>query len=111
MNGMTLFEAAEEAKREAMERVDTHANPDWKATALQAVLWLANDREHITSDDVWDLLNNRDVETHEPRALGAIMKRVAQGGFIEVTDRYVPSRRAACHGRPIRVWRSRTFRP
>lgn len=47
-----------------------------------------------------------DARTHEPRALGALMREAARAGDIEATDAWALSERVACHRRPLRVWRS-----
>jgi hypothetical protein len=44
--------------------------------------------------------------THEPRALGAVMRQLARDGVIEPTDTYAPSGRSQNHNRPQRIWRS-----
>ena len=84
--------------------VEAHANPDWKDEAERVIDTLAATRQHFTTDDVWQRLGH--VSTHEPRALGALMKRAASRGVIRATDGWATSTRPECHGRPIRVWRS-----
>ena len=84
--------------------VEAHANPDWKDEAERVIDLLAATRQHFTTDDVWQRLGH--VSTHEPRAMGALMKRAANRGVIRATDGWATSTRPECHGRPIRVWRS-----
>jgi hypothetical protein len=99
--------AARDARDEAIQRVDEHAEKRWKAAALNAVRFIAEKRDAFTTDAVWWLLDQQDIEPpHEERALGAIMQRAARQGWIEPTDRTRKSVRPACHARDLRVWRS-----
>ena len=93
------------AQAEAIDRVERHADSDWKRHVLDVIWGLAAFRPELTSDDVWRLLDD-DLGTHEPRALGAMLKKAAAEGWVTATDTYRPSERAACHARPVRVWRS-----
>ena len=99
-----------DAQAEAIARVERNADPDWKARALDAIWGLAFLHPELTSDDVWRVLGEDDATTHEPRALGAMLKKAAGEGWITATDSYRPSARAACHARPVRVWRSLIYR-
>lgn len=89
---------------DALERVDEHADDNWKWFAELVVRRLASAQPTFTTDDVWMELESFDVSTHEPRALGAIMRNLAREGLIRTTDRYVKSDRPECHQRPIPVW-------
>ena len=95
-------------KRQAIEQVDSNADPVWKLNAKRAVLHLANTRDRFTADDVWALLDERGEEApHEPRAMGAIMTAAAKKGLIEASHEWRESNRPECHRRPVRVWESR----
>jgi hypothetical protein len=98
--------AALAARDEALARVEQHANDAWKAEAMRAVVRVARERGRFTTDDVWQALGGLDVGTHEPRAMGAVMRQAARNGWVRATDEYVKSGRAACHARPLRVWES-----
>jgi hypothetical protein len=87
-----------------LREVEDHADTDWKAEAMRVIRDLAERRATFTTDDVWQRLGH--VSTHEPRALGALMKRAASAGVIRATDGWAVSSRPECHGRPVRVWRS-----
>lgn len=101
----SLFDAkaSAEARDRAIDQVERAADPDWKATALAAVLQLARSRPELTTDDVWAIAP---CTTEEPRALGAIMRQAEALGAIKATERWIQSDRVACHRRPLRVWRS-----
>lgn len=92
---------------EALFRVEAHADIDWKQSAELAVANAAR-RGLFTTDDVWAVLDAGTASTHEPRALGAIMRRMAKDGFITATDEWRVSSRPECHGRHVRVWRGLT---
>ena len=97
--------AAMESRDDALRQVTDHADPEWFYHALHVIWCLAIARDDFTTDDVWAEIGHAH-STHEPRALGAVMKRAASLGYVEATDRYRPSARAACHARPVRVWAS-----
>lgn len=98
------------ARDEALQRVDEHADQDWKREARDAVLHAAAHRAEFTSDYIWWLLQQRGVmPPHEPRALGAIMRAAAREGLIQRSDRVVESVRVANHRRPVAVWRSLVY--
>lgn len=93
------------AREEAINRVDAHANPDWKHVAYVTAIRVATSRRFFTSEDVWDALSG-DVATHEPRAMGAVMRRLRKERIVEPTDQFITSTSPLGHGRPSRVWRS-----
>lgn len=98
-----LFTAAATADQ-AIQTADEHADPEWRDAALAAGRRAAARLDLLTSDDV-----RREIQgasTHEPRALGAVMRALAKEGIIVATDRYVKSGRVEAHDRPMRCWRS-----
>lgn len=97
--------AAMSARDEAVTRVGDHADVEWVAHILDVIYCLAVSRSEITTDDIWSTVGEV-AATHEPRALGAVMRQAARLGYVRASDRYVPSARAACHARPVRVWES-----
>ena len=100
-----LFEA-EQARDEALARVERNASDDWKETVLHIIRDLAVAQDELTTDDVWQVLELRGIEaTHEPRALGAVMRHAASLGMIERTDTTRRSVRVARHAGDVRVWR------
>jgi hypothetical protein len=99
---MNIFDV----KNAAISRVEINADPEWMQAALKAVHTLAVSRDTFTTDDVWDALSNVKCTTHEPRAMGAVMRHAAREGTIEASPNYRTSQRVECHGRPVRVWTS-----
>ncbi len=96
---------AKAATDEAVARVEEHADPEWKVRALDAINTCALSFPHFTTDAVWALLDGG-PETHERRALGAVMRDAARRGWIESTERTEQAARVVAHQRPQRVWHS-----
>lgn len=97
---ITCGRSAVAARDAAIEAVEAGADPDWFARAMSVVVELARSGRPFTSDDVWDQLPT----TAEPRALGAVMRRVAVDRLIAKTGRTLPSRRVENHARPLAEW-------
>ena len=93
---------------EAIERVGLNADQLWALEALKVVGMLSIERHDFTTDDVWEWMNqlHPTMATHEPRAMGAVMRRASQMRLCVPTERYAKSMRPECHRRPIRVWRA-----
>lgn len=98
--------AAQEAREQAIRQVGVNADSEWMDTALHTIWCLALVRDTFTTDDVWDALHPHEPNTHEPRAMGAAMRRAAKEGWVKATSGYQPSARPSCHARPVRVWGS-----
>lgn len=98
-----LFDSA---KDEAIDRVERNAPPDWIATARTVALRIAHAiPSGFTTDAIWTILEaSGNGNPPEPRALGAVMKRLADEGVIRKTGEYVNSLRPECHNRPIPIW-------
>lgn len=95
------------ARDEAVRRVALNAPQDWKDAALKAVFEIANTWESFTTDDVVDFLERVEApQTHELRALGAIMQSAQREGWISPTDRFRATKRKSRHAAPVRIWRS-----
>lgn len=95
--------AARAARDEAVDRVERNADEDWETAARRALFELAKELGadgEFTTDDV-----HCDVDTHENRAWGAVVRRAARAGFIVNTGRTRQSSSRVCHARPKTVWR------
>lgn len=101
----SLLDLIAAARDDAINRVEAHANPEWKEVAYVTALGVARVRRFFTSEDVWDALSG-DARTHEPRAMGAVMRRLRKENVVEPTDQFITSTSPLGHGRPSRVWRS-----
>lgn len=95
-------------REEAIARVDRNASTDWKDVAYETAVRLARQQQRLLSEDIFDAMPST-VETHEKRAMGAVMRRLNKNAILTPTDEYVMSPSLAGHGRPSRVWRSMVF--
>ena len=93
---------------EAIMRVEMNADADWKQVAFEVGKRLARERQRVLSEDIFDALPDG-VDTHEKRAMGAVMRRLNKEGILTPLDEYVMSPSLAGHGRPSRVWRSMVY--
>jgi hypothetical protein len=84
---------------EALQRVEEHADPDWKTLAYEVLVDLCRTGDEWTTDDFWLRMRLRhpDVTTHEPRALGALIRRLLRDGMAEKTGRFGESTRPEAH--------------
>ena len=102
-----LFDASagEAARDEAIDRVGRSVDPEWYACVLDAIEHVAARGRDFTTDDVWEVLAEREVNRpRERRAMGAAMNRMKHAGVIVATDRMVPTARPEGHRNPKRVW-------
>ena len=90
----------------AIERVGLNADQVWAIEALRVVGMLSIERCDFTTDDVWQMMDLMHplLTTHEPRAMGAVMRKAFSDRLCVPTERYSKSLRPECHRRPIRIW-------
>lgn len=107
-----LFDKREGTRQreDAIKRVERHAVTDWKAAADIAVTACAKRLDYFTTDDVVMEMPADGPATHEPRALGAVMRKSAADGIIAATESWRLSKIPSCHRRPKRVWASLIYR-
>lgn len=67
----------------ALAKAKKHASPRWYKAALATVRRLARKRPRLTSGDVLDALEAREVHTHNRRAIGPVMLDAQRLGWIE----------------------------
>lgn len=90
---------------EAIGRARDHADTPWLRDAYKAVKTLAGWGQPFTTDDVWALLEKVSIAaTHEPRALGAVMRQAQREGLIRSTGTWQKTTRPQAHTRPCAVW-------
>ena len=89
-----------------MQRVEKHADEEWKTVAMGIIKDLCQNRTEWTADDVWEALSHHTAKTHEPRAVGALIVNASKMGLCKSTGRYVQSRLPIRHKRPVCVWES-----
>jgi hypothetical protein len=94
----------EQARDIALKHVQSNANLAWLAEAKTAVETLAATQQPFTTDDVWDIVDVTGHVTHEPRAMGPVIRSASKQGLIRPTGLYRNSKRVECHARPMMVW-------
>lgn len=96
---------AEQAKEAALRSLERNVAPEWLDAAYAALVGVAQARDALTSDDVWECLE--DVEPpHDPRAMANVLLRGKAEGIIRPTDRMIRSRRRSRHTARVMVWGS-----
>ena len=109
MNQQSLFDEALAAvvTAEAIKQVEENANQQWMHFALKVVKALSNQFYGFTSDDVWEWMQDiyPEFTTHEPKAMGAVMRKASKLKICAPTGQYVQSKRPSAHCRPLRVWK------
>lgn len=99
---ITYDQAVEETEK-AIKQVDAAANQDWKKAAYDTIKELAAEGIEFTSFAVVTRLRDKDVHTHDLRAIGPMMLKAARAGVIVFTGDYLPN--VSRHMTPSRVWR------
>ncbi len=99
-----------EKLEELLQDVYENADPDWRQTAEVALRFAAQTKPEVTVDDVWDLIDQFDVETHEHKAIGPVMKNGGRDRIIERTNRTAITRRPTRNRGDVRVWRSLIYK-
>lgn len=102
----SLF-ASRAARDAGMEQVEENAQERWKRIALGAAHHVALHKDFFTVDDVQEVLQTKDVETHDGRAMGPVMLEARRRGWIESTRTTVQTTQKHCHASPTTLWRSR----
>jgi hypothetical protein len=105
--------ASLQAKREAMDRVEANANEEWKRVMYELGVEVAKRMPLLITDDIYILYHTswQTAKTHEERAMGPIMQRLAKNGIIRKSKIFlpIPSRRPRLHGVPKQIWESLVF--
>ena len=95
----------QDSLEDALEAVEAAADPRWIDTCEKFVRHLASLGGRFTTDDVWNLLDETGLTTKEPRAMGAVIRKMAAARVIIGAGEYWVSQRPECHQRPVKVWR------
>ena len=89
----------------SIDQVEENADVDWKAVANVCLHALAETRDEFTADDLVEMLETKQVHTHNLAALGPLFLRASKRGLIRNSGRMVQSRIPRRH-RKITVWQS-----
>ena len=101
-----------DGKRDGMGRAERHADPYWWSCMLEAGREAALRKPYLYTDDIvrWCKEHHPNASTHEPRAIGPLMRELCRTEVILPTQDWVQSTQAQCHRRPMQVWFSLSFR-
>jgi len=91
---------------DGVDQAGENANARWMSIAYEAGCMVAETLSEFTTDDIWRVLDEEGVKTHDNRAMGAVIKNLKHDGWCRPTMRFVPSTRISRHGAPIRRWKS-----
>ncbi len=89
----------------SIDQVEENAAVDWKEVAADCLHTLAETRDEFTADDLVEMLETKEVHTHNLAALGPLFLRASKRGLIRNSGRMVQSRIPRRH-RKITVWQS-----
>ena len=90
-----------------MQNVVEAARDQIKDDWMGAIRVTAQSYDEFTTEEVIWVGEGMELEyPDEPRLFGPLMVSASKRGWIEATDRFVPSERPERHAAPIRVWRS-----
>jgi hypothetical protein len=67
---------------EALTQVESTTDPGWRAATEIVIDGLIRVGETFTADDVWEGLEDYEVSTPEPRAMGAVLTSYVNAGKI-----------------------------
>lgn len=59
-------------------------DPEWRKAALKAVKKVAKKQATFTTDDVWAVLNKKNIYTPENRAMGPVMLEAKREGWAKI---------------------------
>jgi hypothetical protein len=100
---------AENAKKEAMERSERHANAAWAMGMLEAIRLTCRCMRRFNTDHVLKFYTGKET-THDLRALGPLMRRAAKAGYCKKAScAAVNTTRRSRHAAPLNMWDSLIF--
>jgi hypothetical protein len=91
-----------QARDERIDRVRRHARSPFVEVALDLLYEYASKNEEVFIDDFYAFAKDRLPETHDLRALGAVIKAGFQNGWITHSGEYRLSKGGG--GSPRKVW-------
>ncbi len=100
-DGRARMDAARAAANAAIAGGERNASPDWRRRAVEIIAAMDPGREFM-AEDVTTRLASEGVTTHDPRAMGAVMRDAQRRGLAERIG-WAPA--ASSHGSPKVLWR------
>lgn len=110
------WQQSKDAMREAIERCDENADPNWKQMFWDALVHCARSEESFSADHIWERLAQLPhvPNTVDNRAAGAVILRAVRRGVIRLRPKSQPyafeeSKRRHCHRMLIRRYDSLVY--
>lgn len=102
---------AKQAAQKGMDIAIKQKPPTWRLAVLDIIKEVASRKAYLTADDIWEVIQERELDFYYARIMGPLMVQARNNGWIEPTDRLETSRRISLHGSPRRVWKSLIYSP
>jgi hypothetical protein len=109
MEQTDLF-TADSAKRAGMAKALLRRDDEWKDEVVEIIRQVATRQELLTSDDVYRILEEKQMGAYCLRIIGPLMLRAAKKGYIESTHTVRHSARVSMHSAWVTVWQSKIAR-
>jgi len=110
MEQTDLF-TADSAKRAGMAKSLLRRGDEWKDEVVDIIRQVATRQELLTSDDVYRIIEEKNMGAYCLRIIGPLMLRAAKKGYIESTHTVRHSERVSMHAAWLTVWKSKIVRP
>ena len=94
----------------AIEQVEMSNQEHHDNIIAFARVWLCDRMKAFTSEDFKaDYYEAGNEPPREPRVFGSVFNQLRKEGLISTENRFKVSDNPICHGRPQRIWLSRSF--
>jgi hypothetical protein len=112
MEQSNLFDVqvAKQAATRGMDRSLLRRGDEWKDEVVEIIRQVASRQELLTSDDIYRILEEKQMGAYCLRIIGPLMLRAAKKGYIESTHTVRHSARASMHAAWVTVWQSKIAR-
>jgi hypothetical protein len=104
------IEEARRRKAEGMARAKKHAHREWYSAMIHCGLMCAEEMEYFNTDQIYEKKEEfyPDVETHEKRAMGPVMKDLQRHNVV-LPAYITKSERPVAHRNLKSQWKSLTW--
>ena len=112
MQQSSLFDAkvAKQVAQAGMTTALLRRGDEWKDEVVDIIRQVASQKETLTSDDVYRILEEKQMGAYCLRIIGPLMLRAAKLGYIESTHTVRHSERVSMHSAWVTVWQSKIVR-
>ena len=103
------METAKQKADDAIEKGYEHSDARWRELAFDAVHEICLTMETFTADDIRRITEKFQVQTHDTRAMGGVMRAAKTKGWCEPSGQFRTS--DFTHGHLQHIWRSKIYKP